>query len=356
MFRKFSSEKGKDFTKSTYESKNEAKAYAIGLAAFNEWLGLSSFHSKTPLFKDLARMILNQKLKLPDEQLAENTKRSSERDYEYLIKYFGHLKIDQITPTRWENHYIEQLGIKPQKFFNRRKALIEIMLRAQREGIIAVMPRFSNPDPAPSEGLYLEDDLVRRLLDGCYSDDQRMLIEIVWRQGARPGEVLQYEWSMINWAEGEHGFIHIPAAITKTRRARSIPLNPRISQLLRDQSDEDDGRHIFLGRYNPTEPRKWYRTGWEGAVKRAALQIQREIEDSGIRKNTLPELQEMALKLRSATIYDLRGTFITNCLDQGISSTLVGKYVDSSGTMIDKRYARRKQSAMQAIANSAVKT
>lgn len=359
VFRKYSAEKG-SFTYSTGEAKNEAKAYSIGLKAFNDWLGRTHVQDEMPLFRDFAGALLRKKLALPDDKFSPNSKRASERDYTYLIEHFGDLRVDQMTPDRWEGHFGAALADRAQTFFNRRKALIEIMLKAVRAGLIQALPEYENPDAAieEEEGGFLDDELVRRILEAADSDDQRLLIQIMWKQGARPGEILRYEWSMIKWKEGDHGFLRIPGRITKTRRARAIPMNPKVAELLRARQAASESRFVFPGRDNPETHQVEYKTGWSGACRRAADRIAVEIEE--LEKAGLPpkELREKTAHLvdllktaGEAIIYDLRGTFITNALDAGFSSTFIGKYCDTSSKMIDSRYARRKKSAMQAIAN-----
>lgn len=348
IFRKYSAQKGAEFTHSTGEKSNEAKAYGIGMRAFNEWLGKTA---TTELLGPFAQSLLNLKLKLPDDKFSPNSKRASSRDFGYIIEHFGHLRLDQMTSSRWEEHYTEALSEKSQTFFNRRKALIEIMIRARRDGLIDQTPEYENPDSEPEEGEYLEDEWVKLVLTHSHADDQSLLYDLLWKQGPRPGEALQYEWSMIKWKEGDHGYIHIPGRITKTRRPRNIPLNAFISQRLKDRQKTSKSCFIFPGRDNPDTHQVEYKTGWNGAKRRAMEDIDKEL---GLKPNYPPEqiahLREGRKKIAASSIYALRGTFITNCLDAGLSSTLIGKYCDTSSVMIDRRYARRKKSSMQAIA------
>jgi integrase len=341
VFRKYSSEKGKEFVRSTGEAKNEARAYRNGLEAFNAWLGRAVIDENVPIFGAYAARILALKLKQSLEDFRLESRAASERDYKYLIKHFGHLRVDQMTEAAWENHLAIELAQKRQTFSNRRKALVEIMRRAVREGIIRIAPEYKNPDKKARAGEYLDDRWVALVLAEADSDSQRLFYEILWRQGPRPREALRYRWDMIRWEEGPCGFIHIPAAISKTRRDRAIPLNPIIAKKLRERQGcvGWDSPFIFPARGNRAAPQTEYRKGWEGAKGRVVLR--KEAQDLEGREG-----------FERATIYALRGTFVTNALELGLSSTFVGKYIDSSSKMIDQRYAARKLSAMVAVANA----
>lgn len=232
VFRKYSASKGREFRFSTGESKSEAKANAIGLQAYHEWLGLKESEKETVYFSEYASETRDRKLALPDSDFAKASKRSFKHTTNQLIEVFGHLRLEQVDENVWEAYYSTELAKKKQKFYHRRKTLIEITRRAFREGLLPRIPEFKNPDPKPSAGQYLPDETVREIMEHCQPTG-RMLVEILWRQGARPGEVLQYRWDMIRWDEGPHGAIHIPAEITKTRRARTIPLQSQVSSALK---------------------------------------------------------------------------------------------------------------------------
>jgi integrase len=313
VFRKYSKTKGKEFYHSTGESKSEANAYAIGLAAYHEWLGLKDSGKENPRFDAYVDEMLARKLALPDADFSPNSKRSFRNSIMHLRGAFGHLRLDQVDEDRWEEFYSESLQLKPgQKFFNRRKTLIEVMRKAQRDGFIKRLPEFKNPDPETNAGQYLSDETVEKILAAA-APQTRLLIEIMWRQGARPGEVLQYRWDMIRWNEGKHGAIHIPPQITKTRRDRTIPLNPRVAQLLRAAQSQATSPYVFPSPKAPSLPMASYKTAWNAACRRAGV---------------------------TADIYDLRRTFISNQAKKGSPIVYVAKYVDSSVTMIERFYAK----------------
>ncbi|OFZ55003.1 MAG: hypothetical protein A2428_03260 [Bdellovibrionales bacterium RIFOXYC1_FULL_54_43] len=347
VFRKFSHEKKDEFKQSTGEAKNEAKAYRIGLDAYNEWLGHSGAGSKTITIRDLGLQILESK-----ESKKANTKRTVRNQIKnHVIPAFGYLQPNQMNSLRWDRYDAQERVRKriskkgkelpPRtKLFNTRKALMEILNRAEELGYIRRVPELKNHDPAPEPPRYLERKQIRMILKNMVPGNvkkvegrelelfervasTKLLAFIMWKQGARPNEVLQYRFSMINWNEGPHGSIHIPAIITKTGRPRTIPLNSRVSRVLKWVQQRVTSDLIFPSIKDPEKAQAAYDTAWNSACRRAGVE---------------------------ATIYNLRDTYITDALNRGISSSFIAKYVDNSAAMIDKRYAVAEKSIMERLA------
>lgn len=330
VYRRFSPERDEDFTFSTGEEKNEKVAHDIGEAAYHKWLLLEpkgEGASGGPIyFGDFAKANMDRKLARPDSDFSKNSKRTSKNATRHLIEAFGRLQLDRINEDRWEDYVAEVLRVKPVKFFNRWKELNEIMRRAHRNGLIKRLPDFRNPDPKTDAGRALEDAEVQALLAAA-SPDTALLVEIIWRQGARPSEILAYEWDMIHWRRGKHGTIAIPGPITKTRREREIPLNSHIAELLRERKKGSSSRFIFPspdtakgGEFHIVE----YKTGFNAAAQRAGI--------------------------ADVTIYDLRRTFATNQAEKGRDRHWVAKYMDTSAQMLERIYVKVQQRALQEIA------
>ena len=324
VYRKYCSEKRKDFCRSTGISDNEAKAYKVGLEMFNKWLGQRIHHSGRELtIRDIARAILAGK-----ESKKDNTYRSTKNQIEnHILPYFGHLKPSQMSPLKWDQYNTDERAKgKRTKLFNTRKALIEIMNRAKDEGLIQVVPKFKDHDGEAREGKYIDDFTLKSLIFAA-TDDTSLLIEILSLMGARPGEAIQYEYKMIKWDEGPTGTIYIPGRITKTGRSRAIPLNSRVSGLLWFRMHERGGKFIFPSPVNSERPVKEYKTGWETACNRVGIKEEDDI-----------------------IVYDLRSTWITNQAKRGIPQGFTAKYSDTSPEMIHKIYLRAVSESMQEVA------
>lgn len=337
IFRKYSKEKGDEFVFSTGESANEGAAYKKGLEEFDRWLGKVNVGSRVLLVRDLARGVLMAKEGSKGGAKGNNYRSVKNQIENHIIPAFGHMRPDQVTELRWEQYIADQrrLGFD-RKFFNMRKVLMEILRKAYVDGQIRRLPDLKNPDDAPAPPRYLERQEIRRILHASPVGSRvKLLAFIMWKMGGRPGEILQYEWAMIRWEEGPHGTIHIPGGITKTGRSRAIPLNSRVSRVLRylqARRRKINARNpkrcqpspfIFPAVGDAQAPGKEYRRVWFQMCQRAGL---------------------------DADMYNLRDTFITDCLMRGQSSTFVAKYVDSSTAMIDKMYSVAVKSAMEGVA------
>jgi integrase len=339
VYRRFSEEKGKEFSFSTGEEKNEKLADDIGGKAYQEWLGVdaNSNGEVTPLFKAYAQAHLDRKLERPLSDFSKNSRYTSKSSTAHLINAFGHLRLDQVDEDVWDSE-CNRLSADgdPPKFFNRRKELNEILARAHRNGLIRRLPKFRNPDVATETGRALKDWEVAALV-AVSSPDFGLYLETLWRQGARPREVLQYEWSMVDWSEGEHGVISIPAGLTKTRRARTIPLHSVISAQFKARLKQSKSAYIFPSpdaQKGGDFPMVDYRHAWEGALERAQKTA----------KEATPPRQ-----IAHCVIYDLRRTFITNCAKRGKPILWVARYTDTSVKMIEKFYAKTQHDVLQEV-------
>lgn len=321
VFRKSSAARRKGFYFVT-EEKDEARAYKKGLAAFNSWVAdKSRINGKPTLFRHLATEVLSTK-----EGGKRNTYRVTKNQIEnHLIPAFGYLRCDQITRLKWEAFIATErrkvTGLT--RFFNTHKALMEILRRAFEERIIERVPELKNPDKPSARGQHIPNIIARRVIH-CASPDAKVLIEILWRQGPRPGEACRYSYDMIDWRRGEHGWINIPGEITKTGRDRSIPLNRLVARLLRARQTGSPSRFVFPSPVHPDRPIAEYKTALEGAFRRASLK---------------------------AIPYDFRYTFITNKAKAGKPILDVARYTDTSPEMIKKIYAKSLPASMEDIAD-----
>ncbi len=363
IFRKYSSVKRKEFFGSTAEKDNEARAYKVGLEAFNEWIGNIHDQAGVVYFGKLAARYL--RMKLENTKLAKSTRSefqnlllassvsNGQKDRKFrprLIDAFGHYPVGKINNEIWMTWVNEILADHPGfKFFNSRKALLEILHYAHECSYLDRVPKLEKPDadPAPPRELkwpeikalfhaahYVEivrgpgKTMVRRMKPGGVAPYRvknwiKLLMFICWKQGGRPGEVLQYEWAMIRFEEGPHGRLHIPARISKNRRPRVIELNPSVSRVLLFLKPKAATPFIFPSLTDPERPMANYNKTWAGVCKRAKF---------------------------AAQMYWFRDTFITGKIRAGRQAIFIAKYVDSSVGMLEKKYAAPSSEDLQKVA------
>lgn len=360
MFRKYSAEKHREFACSTgleAIDRNAATAYKIGLEKFNTWLGLAVVVGRQALVRDVAKLVLNAKdspdispktLELVRDQIAR-----------HIIPTFGHLRPDQIEGKWREYQTAERKRTRVQvlkdgtakelpprtKLFNTHKVLMEILRRSHEKGLIKKVPTLELKDGEAKPPKYISKSEILQIIrfagrikpytrgNGRASRAEsrrhvvpmKLWVFMMWKQGARPGEIIQYRYSMINFSEGSHGMLSIPASITKTRRARKIPLNPKVARILKFLHSRSKNDLIFPSSKNPSVPMAEYKSGWGTVMRRLGLPYEP---------------------------YNLRDTFITNALKRGLSSTFVARYCDNSAAIIEKKYAVAIDSVMEEVARA----
>jgi integrase len=357
IFRKYSSEKRKSFYCSTGLDKtdrNAAAAYRIGSEKFVEWLGAFLPSDGVIHMRDLARAVLATK---EDPSISDATYRSVRNQIDnHIIPACGHMKAIHITTEWWRNYQREdrkrprELLLKDgtvkelpprTKLFNTKKVMVEILKLAKERGLIEKIPDLPLNDAEAAPPRYIPKEDIMKIIrfagriaghphKGGWAKESRyhkvllkLLVFIMWKQGARPHEVLQYRWSMIRWREGPHGSIDIPAEITKTRRARTIPLNSKVSRVLKFLHGNKESEWIFPSPKVAGEHVKDYSSAWDSTMNRLGLDFD---------------------------IYNIRDTYITDRLKSGHSATFIAKYVDNSAAMIERRYAVAESNIMQGVA------
>lgn len=309
VYRKYSGAKRAEFCASTglvAIEANAPKAYRIGVQKFDHWLGVHLSHGRQPLLRDIARVVLasKQSKKRATYLVARNQINN------HILPAFGHLRPEQITPLRLSQYESEQRDKGDRtSLFNTRKILMEMLKRAQEEGLIRTVPRWKVSDPEAEAPRFIQPEEFRRIRRQMQGPE-KLIAFIIWHQGARPREVLQYRWEMIHWGGDGGTRIAIPASITKTGRTRTIPLNSRVERALRMMRQKSGP--LFPGRKDPDAPRAVYDREWAKAMEALGLDY---------------------------SVYNLRDTWITRKLMEGMGAPFVARYIDSSVSMIDRKYA-----------------
>jgi integrase len=328
IYRKYSSQKKREFLCSTgipAKDSTAAQAYKIGVERFNKWLGTHLPSGRAILMRDIFRAVLASKEQLKGGQHGSSYRSCKNQIEKHLSPNFGHLRPEQVNARMWREYDRIERNRGRNALFNTRKYMMEALHRAEEHGALQRVPELPKLDPRPAPPKYLDEKIVKQILDHRSARFSKDLYFLLWKQGPRPTEAAQYEWEMIHWKEGKHGTIHIPARISKNNRARVVPLNSEVSKMLkkRRRKRRRGERYIFPSRYVSGTYQKNYRKGFESAC-----------QDLGI----------------DAVPYNLRDTFITNCLKRGLSPTFIGLYTDTSATMIQYKYAVGEYEALQEVA------
>jgi integrase len=317
VFSKYSAARVGEFRVTTaFEAteSNAGAAYKEGMARFNDWLGSAALRTgRDPLVRDIAKIVLDsKKAKAKDTEIKARSEIMTK-----IIPAFGHLRPSQVTALRLQEYENEERAKGRTSLYNTRKYLFEILRMAKSEGLIRELPNWKPSDPEPEAPKFIDDETFEVIMH-TIAGPERLILSILYHQGARPKEVCQYRWEMINWRTGE---ISIPKTITKTKRARTIPLNSKVLKQLK--LIRQDRGPIFPSGRHADSSRVVYDRGWLESMERLGLDF---------------------------IIYNLRDSFITRKLQEGFSAVYVAKYVDSSSKEIERRYAVSMPGIMKKIA------
>ena len=162
-----------------------------------------------------------------------------------------------------------------------------------------------------------------------------LFVTLAWETGARSGELLQLEWSDVDFERHSVTFANDPVRgrHTKGRRSRSLPLSEEAVAALRDHAARfrllaPPSSYVFkhLRRSRDAEPgqriERVYR-GFKSAAKRLGL----------------PTLRP----------HDLRHAFVTRKLAVGVPAQLVMRYVGHADLATTLRYTHLVPEHLRAV-------
>jgi integrase len=173
---------------------------------------------------------------------------------------------------------------------------------------------------------YLKEDELQRLLEVLRTHENRsvcLLLMFLLSTGARSNEARQAKWSQI---DTENAVWRIPAANSKSKKTRAVPLNESALWVLEEIGTRDKFEVVFVNpetgeAYTPVT-HAWYR----------------------IRKLAgIPHLR----------IHDLRHSFASLLVSGGRSLYEVQQILGHSDPKVTMRYAHLSSKALQEAANTA---
>lgn len=235
---------------------------------------------------------------------APNTYASMEIQWRlHLEPGLGHLLIDEITETAWLRYVRAKREVLPdRKFFNDRKYLSMFLNWLHRAGLIAKLPRLEDVDPEIEVGRVYADDELKLFLD-CSSGDLKLQIQMALTMGMRHGEIWSLEWIQVDWIKRT---IHLPAAKTKIRRARTFGLSDVVASALELRLAAVPGSPWVFP--SPNDPLACHgKYGTKGAWERLR-------DETGI----------------EGRMHDFRHTFLTRAFKKAVNPALICEYAGLS--------------------------
>lgn len=141
------------------------------------------------------------------------------------------------------------------------------------------------------------------------------VIALAYYTGMRRGEILALEWSMVDLKKTQH--IYLPESITKTDRAREIPVSDPLKQILDKLPRGLHDDHVILRRGKPL---KDIRTACEKAWAAAGIEWGRT-DNHGER-----------------CLHDFRQTFATNMRRAGVDREVIKRITGHETDIMFSRY------------------
>ncbi|MGD9561995.1 MAG: tyrosine-type recombinase/integrase [Pyrinomonadaceae bacterium] len=158
-----------------------------------------------------------------------------------LISAFGALRMCEITPRlvlEFQQHRLTETTNRgrprSKATVNRDVAVLSSIFKLAgrlgevKENPVSKIQYFGN---LPKRDRVLSDDEELRLLNGLSDSDLRGKVETYLYTGLRRGELFQLQWRDIDF---ENGLIRLRPEITKTDKARTVPMLSNVIQILSD--------------------------------------------------------------------------------------------------------------------------
>ena len=242
-----------------------------------------------------------------------------------LKKHFGNRRLSQITYLDLET-YRNKRKAAPLKSgksrsdatVNREMAVLGHMLsKAVEWGLLETSPFKKGKRLMFRENnrrlRFLTESEINRLLMECPSH-LKPIVEMALLTGMRRGELLGLKWEQIR-----NGFIYLSE--TKSGKARQIPINDRLAQVLKDMRKKNQlkSEYVFCG---PDGKRLYeVKRSFAGACRRAALEDFR--------------------------FHDLRHTFASHLVMAGISLKAVQELLGHADIKMTMRYSHLSQAHLK---------
>ena len=171
---------------------------------------------------------------------------------------------------------------------------------------------------------YLTPDEAKALIESVQQSENpslKYIVAMLILTGARKGEVLQAQWDQFNF---EQRFWRIP--ISKSGKARHVPINDGLLQLLESIPRVKDHNHLFVNAQTG-KPLGTFFGSWNQARKRAGL----------------PDVR----------VHDLRHSYASFLINNGRTLYEVQRLLGHSQIKTTQRYAHLSPETLMAASNAA---
>ena len=247
----------------------------------------------------------------------------------HVLPALGRLHLDEITAAHVASLVPPMLarGLSPSRINRVFAVLRRSMNLAERWGL------YSGPNPARSPGMLREEprehflDRVQlaALFHALAAEQDRAAagaIALLALTGARRAEVLNATWANVDLGRG---LLTVP--LSKSGRRRHVVLSDAAAAVLRQQPRLPGQAHVFPSPRLPGRPLEGVRSAWARAKAAAALP---------------PETR----------LHDLRHSFASLCIDNGVPLYDVSKLLGHSSQAVTARYSHLRDDRLREAADA----
>lgn len=292
--------------------------------------------NEIPLFKEFANDFLNKKkAELRPKTFGDYKKYYLEK---HLLPKFGNMRIDFISRKEIEKFHASFYNSSP-IIANRMLTLLISIFN------LAISWEIINKNPASGIKKFVEDKRERYLsveeicnLWGMLEQKSNKIngyaIKLILLTGSRKGEVLGARWENIDLI---NKVWYKPATLTKQKKSLHIPLNDQAVEIMLEMKKEivtrdnledckeavfSNEQFLFYNRRTKTSV-KDAKTLWHNICKKA--------------------------NIKNARIHDLRHTFASLLLANGVDLKTIGRLIGHSDIRSTQRYAHLTNEALRKI-------
>jgi len=255
------------------------------------------------------------------------TTKAFRNSFNFFLEHIGDVSIDSIT-VRIAEEYL-QYRIRSKSIYAARKDHINLssaFSKAVREGYLLVNPfknikRLKIPERLP---VYFSNADLERLLKTMNSPDVADITLFTVNTGLRQAEVTSLRWEQIDFTRRLF-ILDNRGHITKSKKIRTIPLNPTAFSILERRKQGSSSESVFTLSDKPIQP-DWLSKLFKSYVRKAKLNDK-------------------------LSFHSLRHTFASKLVQSGVSIYVVSKLLGHADIKTTEIYSHLRQDDLMMAVN-----
>lgn len=249
--------------------RNRQRAIDAGTEILGKYFGIPTdkrMEPRCPTFRELGEKIKEELRVIRRAGTVHSFSNSMDI---HLYPYFGTMVVVSIKREDWIGFVARRRSVQSTvALFNDWKWFRRVMHRARIDGHTRIEFEIENPGlhRKRSEETYTTFEVEG--LKSSSGPDGRLHIDLYVIQLMRSLEQCKAKFSHVDF---DKGTIHIPTENAKTKKSRTIPLDPLILEMLRVRKTTSKSDWIFPSRYDYTKHKKNFRSAFRYAKKKAGI-------------------------------------------------------------------------------------